>query len=543
MRASYDVVVIGSGFGGATVACRSAQAGRSVAVLERGKRWRPDEFPRSIGQVSEAFWEEGRSHGFLEYLAFRTVDVIQGCGVGGGSLHYFNVNVRTAPQVFDDPAWPRGLDRATLDPYYDVAQDMLESAVLTPPAGRTELPARTEVFIDAARRAGQAVEQVPIAVFTGEDRLHPVGGQRQSACTYCGNCLYGCDIGAKQTVDGNYLALAERRHGAEVFPLHVVEAISALAGGGYEVRFRRLDDDPRVAGEVGTVRGAKVVVAAGALGSTELLLRCRDLERSLPRLPAAVGRRFSVNGEMLLARAQGTERQADPGLGPPITARTTVERNGHLMTIEDLGLPDSLLWFLEGAMPPATARARRLVALASTYVKRSLGLGGPRTRVSLEVDALVRGGRTPYALPFLGMGIDSSDGAMRLADGALDISWSPRRNRQLYREMEKAMTEISEAAGGEFVRSYLWRWPLRKVLTAHPLGGCAMGADRRSSVVDEHGEVWDHPGLYVVDGSVLPTALAVNPSLTIAAVAERASFWMTHGRDLQADDAATPVNR
>jgi cholesterol oxidase len=537
---NYDVVVIGSGFGGAVAACRLAQAGRSVAVLERGRRWNGEEFPRSIGQVADAFWNEGRSQGFVEYLAFRTLDVIQGAGVGGGSLHYFNVNIPAPAQVFDHPAWPRAITRSTLDPYYDVALDMLESRPLRPPVGWDRLPARTDVFVGAARKAGLAVEPTPVAVFTDADRLHPVSGVAQSACTYCGNCLFGCAVGAKNTLDLNYLAMAER-HGAEILPLHVVDAVVERPEGGYEVRFHRLEADG--ADGRGRLRAAQVVVAAGSLGSTKLLLASRDVAGTLPRLGRALGQRFSLNGEFLLASARDTATRVDPGLGPPITAIVTEQRNGHLVTVEDLGLPDAMLWFLEGAFPPRGGRLRSLIAQAGVYLRRSLGLGGRSSRLKLELDALVAGGRTPYSMPYLGMGTDSSDGTMRLVDGELDIEWSPRRNRRMYREIERLMAEVSRAAGGTFSTSFLWRWPLRKILTAHPLGGCPLGDTRATSLTDDRGQVWDHPGLFVMDGAIIPRALAVNPSLTITALAERATFHMVHGREMTASDARSPANR
>jgi cholesterol oxidase len=536
---NYDVVVIGSGFGGAVAACRLAQAGRSVAVLERGRRWDGQDFPRAIGEVAGAFWDEGRSHGFVEYLAFRTLDVIQGAGVGGGSLHYFNVNVRAPASVFDHPAWPQAITRRTLDPYYDVALDMLESRPLRPPVGRDRLPARTDVFVAASRRAGLPVDATPVAVFTDADRQHPVSGVAQSACTYCGNCLFGCAVGAKNTLDMNYLAMAER-HGAEVLPLHVVDAI-VEHDDGYEVRFHRLSPDGPGNGRL---RAKQVVVAAGSLGSTRLLLASRDVTATLPRLGAGLGRRFSLNGEFLLASARDTTTRVDPGLGPPITAIVTVERNGQVITVEDLGLPDAMLWFLEGAFPPRGGRLTALSVQAAVYLKRSLGLGGRSSRLKLELDTMIAGGRTPYAMPYLGMGTDSSDGRMRLVDGELDIEWSPRRNRRMYREIERLMADISRAAGGTFATSFLWRWPLRKVLTAHPLGGCPMGDDPATSLTDDHGEVWGHPGLFVVDGSMIPRALAVNPSLTIAALAERSAFHMIHGREMAATgDTRSPANR
>ena len=146
-------------------------------------------------------------------------------------------------------------------------------------------------------------------------------------------------------------------------------------------------------------------------------------------------------------------------------------------------------------------------------------------------------------MPFLGMGTDSSDGRFELRGDQVEVQWSPWRNRGLLRAIERVMRDLSHGAGGRFVTSLLWRWPLRKVLTAHPLGGCPMGESATTSAVNDRGEVWGHPNLFVVDGSIIPTALAVNPSLTIAALAERAAFWMVHGREMVPGDDATPANR
>lgn len=177
-------------------------------------------------------------------------------------------------------------------------------------------------------------------------------------------------------------------------------------------------------------------------------------------------------------------------------------------------------------MPPHTGRLRGLAALAGSYAKRTIGLGSRTSPLSLQLDAAVAGGRTTHAIPFLGMGTDSADGRLTLSGDRLDIAWSVARNRGLYREMTKVMGRISEGAGGTFTTSFLYRWPMRKILTAHPLGGCPMGDDPSASVVDDHGQVWTYPGLFVIDGSMIPTALAVNPSLTIAALAERAAEWI-----------------
>jgi cholesterol oxidase len=524
----YDVVVIGSGFGGAVTACRLAEAGRSVAVLERGRRWPNYNFPRAIGQVSsEAFWEEGRSHGFIEYAAFRKLDVVLGAGVGGGSLHYFNVNLPADERIFSDPRWPAAVTRASLDPYYERAREMLESRPLVAPHGRNALPERTTVFLAASQAAGYATDQVPVAVYTGPARANPITGLDQNPCTYCGNCLFGCDLRAKNTLDDNYLALAETRYGATILPLAVVDGIAPSVGGGYDVTFRRLDEaDPTSPGTRQSVHATKVVVAAGVLGSARLLLSCRDVTGSLPALPGTLGRGFSLNGELLFAYAHRTSERVDPGLGPPITARATVHTDDHLITVEDLGLPDSMLWYLEGLMPPSVGRLRALASLAASYARHTLRIGSRTSTLSLELDSVVSGARTPRMMPFLGMGTDSSDGRLTLVGDALEIDWDARRNRPLYKEMTKVMASISEAAGGKFTNSFLYRWPSRKILTAHPLGGCAMGDDPGRSVVNDRGEVWSYPGLYVVDGSIIPSALAVNPSLTIAALAERAAEGM-----------------
>jgi cholesterol oxidase len=532
VRASYDAVVIGSGFGGAIAAFRLAQAGRSVAILEQGRRWEKGEFPRTVGQTAHAFWEATARSGFLEYRAFKNIDVIQGVGVGGGSLHYFNVNLRAPARVLD--RWPAPLGRSRLDPYYALVEDHLESRPLTPPALRV-LPPRTDAFVAAARATGGAPQLVPIAVYTGPDRTN-AAGVPQSACTYCGNCMLGCHVHAKNTLDLTYIAAAERRHGAEVYPLHKVDGLRPADGGGYHVDYRVLTAERAATVDQGSVHGRKVVVAAGTLGTNELLLRCRDQLRTLPRLGPAVGTRFSGNGDLLFAGAWGTRAPVDPAAGPSITAMLDCSTPEHAIHVQDLGFPDPMLWFVEGALPPGPGRLLTALKLAARYVARSLGLRGGPSRITDEIGGLLGSGRTNHFLPYLGMGTDAADGKLRLRGGELDVVWSHRGSRQMFRQMEDALARISREAGGTYATSFLWRWPWRKLLTAHPLGGCVMGTDPATSAVNHAGEVWSYPGLYVTDGASLPSALSVNPSLTIGAVAERAASWMLYGRERAAGD-------
>lgn len=533
MHSNYDVAIIGSGFGGSVLAARLSKAGRSVVVLERGRRWKKDDFPRTTGQVADAFWKADGTQGFLEYRSFKRVDIIQGVGVGGGSLHYFNVNLRAPERIFQSERWPSSVDLETLKPYYASAEHILESRPFSPPEGRT-LPRRTEAFMRAAKRANRSPELVNIAVYTGSGRQNPHGGTEQEACVYCGNCMLGCHVHAKNTLDLTYLGAAERRYGAEIRPLHEATCITPQSdNGGFRVDVRLLVEHSGE--EIDHILARNVVVAAGVLGSTELLLRCRDVHQTLPKLGRALGRYFSTNGDLLLGGAWGTKEAIDPGHGPSITAAVDCSTTEDIITIEDLGFPDPLLWFLEGRLPPPGNVILHQLKRVSQYMWQRFGIGRG-SRVHGGLDVFLGGARTTNFLPYLGMGTDAGNGELVLHGDRIDVKWNNRQSRRMFKAMERAMIEISEAAGGRYSPGPLWRWPMRKLLTAHPLGGCIMGDDPAKSVVDHRGQVWDYPGLYVCDGAVISTALAVNPSLTIAALAERTAQWMLHDRDLERDD-------
>lgn len=522
----FDAVVVGSGFGGAVVAARLAEAGRSVCVLERGRRWSPHDYPRTFGASETAgVWDEQRSYGLLDYRVFSRTDVIAGCGVGGGSLNYFNVSLRAPAEIFDRPAWPAAVDAAVLAPYYDRVEEMLTPSPLRPPAG-FPMPRRTEAFLAAAAGAGFSPTMVPIAVHTGETRAHPLSGIPQQPCTMGSDCLLGCRPRARNSLDVTYLPVGERA-GLEIRPLHVAESIER-SGERWAVRVRVLDPDrPGSMAERMVVEGDRVVIAAGSVGSTELLLGCRDIHAGLPRLPAALGHRFSANGDMLFAGTKDCDRVIDPTTGPSITAGAFVHRPGspNLVQIQDLSYPPALTGLFDGALP----LPRRLRALGSTA--RSY-FGAATRGERFAAGSVFSGSPVPRFLPYLGMGTDAGDGRYRLDPaGHLRLDWDPRASSSMYAEMEDGMRRLSQALGGSYVRSLPWRAPFRRILTAHPLGGCAMGDSALTSVVDHRGEVWGHPGLFVCDGAMVPGPLAVNPSLTIAALAERCAQWMLHGGD------------
>lgn len=525
MKEIYDVVVIGSGFGGAINACRLAEAGRSVCILERGKRWGKKDFPRTTGQVAHAFWTE-RDHGLLDYRTFNNIDVIQASGVGGGSLVYFNVHIRTPKEIFEQPRWPVGVKRDRLDPFYDKAKDMLEAKPLTPPAG-LDMPSRTQSFFAAATNSGKQPQLMDICVYTGPEKVNRQGIV-QDGCVYCGNCMLGCHVHAKNTLDLNYIPLAEQ-FGAEVYPLHQVlkiEPIDPPEKYGYRVHFRQLESGRDGQYETGVVTGRKVIVSAGSLGSTEILLRCRELG-TLPLLSRAVGTKFSGNGDFLLAGTFEANRFVDPGSGPSITAGADCSTKDNKILIQDLGFPDPFLWYLEASLPVPN-RMKNLHLFLKKYLWRTLGLSHASAFTD-GADKLFQGGVTPKFLPYLGMGTDAADGEMRLSDGNIDIKWDSSKSRKMFREMEDALKELSAGIGGRYKTSVLWGWPLRKLLTAHPLGGCTMSDDKNEGAVNEFGEVWNYPNLYVSDGSIIPTALSVNPSATISALSERIADHIAKG--------------
>jgi cholesterol oxidase len=242
---------------------------------------------------------------------------------------------------------------------------------------------------------------------------------------------------------------------------------------------------------------------------------------------------------MIFAGTLFDDREVEPGYGPSITSYADCSTSNNRIIIEDLGFPDPLLWYLEGSIPTGT-RLRRLGKFLKTYLLQSMGIRKRSSLVSEELDAIMSGRRTTNFLPYLGLGTDAADGLLHMRDGSIDIKWSHRGSRLMYKELEEAMRAFSHGANGRYFASPLWRWPLRKLPVAHPLGGCIMGSSIKDSVVNHHGEVWNYPGLYVADGSAIPSALSVNPSMTIGAIGERTAFWILHNREMQTDDSETP---
>jgi cholesterol oxidase len=508
MPGDFDVIVVGSGFGGGIAACRLAEAGKRVCVLERGRRFAREDFPERPEQAPEMIWhEQANPDGLLELRMMRDLTVITAAGVGGGSLVYANVQLRAPADVFD-AGWPAAITAAELEPWYVRTEAALQP-VPTPPDPPLD---KIRAFAAMAARAQRQSEPLPIAVHFGAAREHPFSGVPQQGCENLARCDLGCPLGAKNTVDITYIARAET-HGAQVRPHHLATKLAPpdRPGGDWSVGFR----DLRGGGE-GTLSAPTVVLAAGTIGTPRLLFANR---RALPRLSPALGSRFSGNGDALgMALDPGAVGSVRNDFGPVMTSRIDYTAERRLM-VADGGLPANFDVLLDVARGVDVIRGWRRWLLRVRRALVQLGWSDQALRPR-EIDIPAR--PNTEALVFLMIGRDAADGQMQLTPllNRFDIRWSKAGSAQLFADLERTATELATAAGGRPFYA-LEGGPLSGFTTVHPLGGCPMADDPARGVVDDAGAVYRYPGLYVLDGSIVPTALGVNPSKTIAALAER----------------------
>jgi cholesterol oxidase len=563
-----DALVIGSGFGGAVVAYRLAEAGLRVTVLERGKAYPPGSFPRTPKDTALNFWDPSNGlQGLFNVWSFRGIEALVSSGLGGGSLIYANVLLRKDERWFvhDEPFgkgyehWP--ISRADLDPHYDAAEAMLGATPFPFDAPGYDVP-KTRATRDAAQSLGLEWSLPNLAV-TFASPGSPAGrgdpipvpdygnvhGRPRATCTLCGECDIGCNEGAKNTLDHNYLSAA-RHHGAEIRTRTEVRRITPLASG-YEIGY--VEHRPEQEGvrtdtsslPVHTITADKVVVAAGTLGSTYLLLNNRS---SLPALGPALGTRFSGNGDLLGIMMKSKRRVGrrteprilDPNRGPVITSAIRVPDTadggtGRGYYIEDAGFPQFLSWLIEGTQ--LTGTARRLARFAWRRVLARI-TGDPRSDLGGEIGALLGdAGLSSTSLPLLGMGRDVPDGVLSLKGrkGWLDVDWTTETSEDYFSRVRGTMADIAGELDARFQDNPIWA--LKRVITVHPLGGSPMGRHEGEGVVDAWGQAFGHPGLYVVDGAAMPGPVGANPSLTIAAFADRVADGILGGREATRQEA------
>ncbi len=537
----FDVIVIGSGFGGSVVSCRLAEKGQRVCLLERGFEYPINSFPRRIHEVKEKFfWDpEDNHYGYMEIRENPNSDLmsVTSSGLGGGSLIYANVLLPMDEKDFK--WWPRPYTRSLLDPYYQKVLAMMEASPY--PFDKDPYYANTPKTFHYRNLASKLKKESdmlsdpelltpPLAVnfrgsFPGEQTRNKHGAI-QSKCTKCGECDIGCNIHAKNTLDLNYLFFAKK---LEKTPLQTktgawVKAIKPINPNseelGYIVEFVELKTKARK-----QISATKVIVSAGSIGSTELLLQQKKMG-NLPHLSSALGTRWCGNGDMIGFGFLNKEN-LDPTNGPVITTAVKYQFKEYpdgfpsTLYLEDAGGPIGLAWYLAGKQP-SPASFFNLIKMGIQFIKNKLIFFSSHTETNVG-DKIAKVIDSDYnirrLMVLLGMGKDRSDGKVELdKNGNAVIKWKINRSRAHFDRTRLQMKRVVGLLGGIYVDNPLTG--IDKIVAVHPLGGCPMGEHIDEGVVNTKGEVFNYPNLFVVDGSIIPTSVGANPALTIAAVAE-----------------------
>ncbi|MFF4878045.1 FAD-dependent oxidoreductase [Micromonospora sp. NPDC000668] len=542
----YDVVVIGSGFGGSVTALRLAEKGYSVGVLEAGRRFADDEFPQTSWRARRFLWAPKLGcYGIQRLTLLRPADrrsgggvlVLSGAGVGGGSLVYANTLYEPLPAFYTDPQWRDITDwRDELARHYDQAKRML---------GVTTYPLNTGA--DRAMRAvadrmgvGHTFHATPVGVHIGRpgervaDPYFGGAGPERTGCLHCGSCMTGCRHGAKNTLVKNYLWLAERL-GATVHPLTTVTAVKPAADGGYEVHTVRTGAWLRHRRQV--IHADQVVFAAGALG-TQRLLHEMKADGALAGLSSRLGELTRTNSEAILgasvARQRARAERLDFSEGVAITSSFHPDPQTHIEPVRygrgsnAMGLLQSLL--VDGG-PHRVRRWLGSIVRQPGLAARMLSVRGwsERTVIALVMQSLDNSLTTRWRRGVFGRRLVTGPG-----HGTPSPTWIPAGNTAARLLAE----EIGGTPGGSLTE------PFDIPMTAHILGGAAIGATPADGVIDPYHRVYGHPGLHVVDGAAVSANLGVNPSLTITAQAERAmSLWPNKNDPDPRPPLGTPYRR
>ncbi len=526
----YDVLVIGSGFGGSVSALRLTEKGYRVGVVEAGARFEDDDFSSGTFDLTRYLWAPALGcYGIQRIDAVRDTMIVAGAGVGGGSLVYANTLYEPLPAFYNDPQWSHITDwKAELAPYYDQAKRML---------GVVENPVRTpadDVMEKVAGDMGVAdsFHPTPVGVFFGgpgqqpgeqaEDPFFGGAGPARNACLNCGECMSGCRHNAKNTLVKNYLFLAEKQ-GARVMPLSTVTRIQPREGGGYEVTIRYTKAKRATARTTRTLTAEHVVMAAASLGTQKLLHRMKD-EGRLPRLSDRLGYLSRTNSESILGAIAPKSDSTDYSYGVAITSSFHPDADTHVEPVRygkgfnAMAMMQTVLTDGDGDVPRWRAWLKEMWTqrreIANLY---DLKHWSERTVIALVMQSLDNS-ITTYGKR------NRLTGHWRMTSrqghGAPNPTWIPAANDAVRR----IAGVLGGTAGGNIGE------PFNMPLTAHFIGGCAIGDSPESGVIDPYQRVYGHPGLHVMDGAAITANLGVNPSLTITAQAERAmALWPNKG--------------
>ena len=554
-----DVLIVGSGYGGAMAANVLAGTPRGntnqpirVVMFERGKEFAPGEFPESLGDLpgEVRFHREsdndfiGDASALFDFRSNRDVSVLVANGLGGGSLINANVALKPDSAIFKNGKWPRELQtEGVLNAHFVAAEELL--GVESPPV--TWMPKKYSALARLANSIGATTQPAPLTVDIDQ-------------CTKCGNCITGCNVGAKKTLPFTILRDAQQ-NGAEIYTgASVLTLRRTRDKSAWLVRFRRTVTAKTILNsEVFQIRAKIVILAAGTLGSTEILLRSRDREKL--SCSNKVGNGFSTNGDMISFGYAGSlpvdaigkssdETHDDPG--PTITgySRLSFHNNGTVrpLVMQDAAVPLALNQIFGEIVTTGSLLARYVKGDPPAWFKDNQKNPDPLT---------VQPGAITNSQIVLAMGYDNAGGTMELVPpkaetDALDqarivVKWSNAGKDPVFKFLDDTFKKAHDNDGfdgGDYIPNPAWKAvpegfeqaftggaPAGKLLTVHPLGGCAMSDSAENGVVNHLGQVFNssasdntYSDLYVMDGAIIPGALGVNPFLTISAIAHRNSL-------------------
>ncbi|MDH6568326.1 cholesterol oxidase [Streptomyces sp. SAI-117] len=540
----YDVIVVGSGFGGSVTALRLTEKGYRVGVLEAGRRFTRETLPKNSWDLKNYLWAPKLGmYGIQRIHLLGNVMVLAGAGVGGGSLNYANTLYVPPKPFFEDPQWRDITDwQEELEPYYDQARRML-GVRLNP----TMTPSDVHLKAAAERMGvGDTFHMAPVGVFFGDgedaegkrkaapgeqvdDPYFGGAGPSRKACIECGECMTGCRHGAKNTLNENYLYLAEKA-GAVVHPLTTVVSVTDDSQGGYAIATLPTDDRHKAKGR--TFKARRVVIAAGTYGTQTLLHRMKA-GGQLPYISDRLGELTRTNSEALVG-AQTDNRRYRRATGAPkvdftqgvaITSSIHPDENTHIEPVRYGKGSNSMgsLSILQVPYAEGSSRAMAWLANAAKHpllVLRSLSnrRWSERTIIGLVMQSLDNSLTTYLKPDGVGKGLLTA----RQGHGAPN----PKQIKAASQGASAIAADINGFAGSNV--GELMGTPL----TAHFLGGCPIGSSRDTGVIDPYHRLYGHPGISVVDGAAVSANLGVNPSLTITAQAERAmSYWPNKGEE------------
>ncbi|THB75887.1 MAG: GMC family oxidoreductase [Desulfobacteraceae bacterium] len=510
---NYDYIVIGSGFGGSVSALRLSEKGYRVAVLEKGKEWQTEDFPRTNWGIKNFLWFPLlRCYGFQMLTFFRHVYILHGGGVGGGSLVYANQLLTPPDKVFERPEWGKGNWKEILLPHYETAKAML-GANPSPQVGIADRYLRE---VGQELRGKDTFHKNDVGIYFGrpdetvKDPYFDGKGPERTGCTFCGACMVGCRVGAKNTLDKNYLYLA-RGLGARVFPLTEVTAVKKT-NDGYEVTSRTVGNP--FAGSK-TWRAKGVVFSGGVLGTVKLLHECRD-KGWLPDISPCLGEYVRTNSEVLLG-VRSRDRETDWNDQIAITSGVHVDETTHIEMVRYNKGSDLLLSLLTimtdggGKVPRALKYMGNVFKNPWLFIKLLWPFGkASSTSVLLVMQTDENHLKLNYKRGWWRLGRKG------LTSG---LPKGHKRSPAYIPVANEVARRMAEKMDGDPLSSFP-EVLLDCSTTAHILGGCCMGDSPDTGVVDRNGEVFNYPGLYVADGSVVSANLGVNPSLTITALSE-----------------------